>query len=65
MAILNYEADGDIPAVIKKSIDELYDLADRRDKCVEWASYFSKNGRLIKGDLQPAGIPGKLYPRAP
>ncbi|KAI8719947.1 hypothetical protein NCS52_00438500 [Fusarium sp. LHS14.1] len=57
MAILNYTVDPSIPADIKKGVDELYDFADKRDKCAEWASYFSKGGKLVKGDLQPVGIP--------
>ncbi|KAF4431481.1 fungal specific transcription factor [Fusarium acutatum] len=57
MAILNYVADPALPGDIKEGIDQLYDYADKKDKCTEWASYFSKDARLIKGDYQPTGVP--------
>lgn len=60
MAILNYVADPALPDPVKEGIDELYDYADKKDKCAEWANCFSKDAKLIKGDYQPTGIPGKL-----
>lgn len=60
MAILDYEYDPKaISAEIKRGIDFLYEAADRKAACGAWADCFSKNGKLIKGDINPVGVPGK------
>ncbi|KAH7039559.1 uncharacterized protein B0I36DRAFT_356972 [Microdochium trichocladiopsis] len=58
MAILDYEYDAQaISPEIKRGIDFLYEAADRKEAVDAWAGSFSKEGKLIKGDFQPVGVP--------
>ncbi|KFZ12990.1 hypothetical protein V501_03944 [Pseudogymnoascus sp. VKM F-4519 (FW-2642)] len=58
MAVLEYEYDPKVlPPDVKRSIDFLYEAADRKAACGAWADCFSKHGKMIIGRVSLLGVP--------
>ncbi|KAH8894001.1 hypothetical protein GQ53DRAFT_821122 [Thozetella sp. PMI_491] len=55
MGVIEYTYDGSFPEAIKAGVDDLYDAADKKERCDDWVVAFSKDATVWKNESPATG----------